>query len=276
MSLTGAATYHPVAELWEYRHLLASLTLRDLRIRYKQSLLGAAWAVFVPLSMMLIFTFVFTRAVKVVDEMGIDMPYALFAYTGLVPWIFFASGLNGSVNSLVSNRNLVTKVYFPREVLPLAAIGSALVDFFVAATVLVGLIGYFHFLSDWSFHPSPALIFVPVVLLVQIIMMTGFGMLLAMANLFYRDVRQLFSVSIQIWMFGTNVVYPLPNDGSWAGWLVSLNPMAPVIGAYRDCLVYGRMPEAGGFAYSAVFAGLILVFGWSCFHRAGYQFAERI
>jgi ABC-type polysaccharide/polyol phosphate export permease len=276
VSTTRAAAYNPVAEILQYRHVLFSLTVRELRIRYKQTMLGISWTICVPLSMMLIFTFVFTRAVRVVDEMGIDMPYALFAYVGLVPWTFFAAGLNGSVNSLVANRNLVTKVYLPREVLPLSAIGAVFVDFCVAGTVLVGLIGYFHFFSDWSFVPTGAILFLPVIIVVQILMMIGIGMLLAMSNLFYRDVRQVFSVLIQIWMFGTNVVYPLPNDGSWAGHLVSLNPMTPVIGAYRDCLVQGRLPDAGPFIYATVFSLLILVFGWTCFHRAGYLFAERI
>ena len=276
MSVAPAVTFQPVRDVWQYRHVLGSLTVRELRIRYKQSMLGVGWAVCVPLSMMLIFTFVFTRAVRVTDSMDLSMPYALFAFAGLVPWTFFASGLNGCVNSLVANRNLVTKVYFPREILPLSCIGAALADFAVASAVLVGLIGYFHFSSGWSFQATPALLFLPIVLAVQIIMMVGIGLLLAMANLFYRDVRQLFSVAIQLWMFATNVVYPLRNDGSWAGRIVSLNPMTPVIGAYRDCLVEGRLPEAGPFVYALFFAVAVLVFGWACFHRAGYQFAERI
>ncbi len=277
-SCVGRNSAHlgPVTELFRYRHVLASLTVRELRIRYKQSLLGIGWAICAPLSMMLIFTFVFTRAVQVTDRMNLDMPYALFAYIGLVPWMFFASGLNGCVNSLVSNRNLVTKVYFPREVLPLSTIGAAFADFCVAGSVLLGLVAYFHYGTPWSFAPTPAVLFLPVVVVVQVVMMTGIGMLLAMANLFYRDVRQVFGVVIQLWMFATSVVYPLGNDGSWAGWLISLNPMTPVIGAYRDCLVHGHLPAAGPFLYAAVVSLLLLVFGWSCFHKAGFLFAERI
>ena len=270
------ASYNPVAELWRYRHLLSTLTVRELRIRYKQSLLGVGWAICVPLSMMLIFTFVFTRAVKLDGDMGIEMPYALFAYVGLVPWTLFASGLNGCVNSLVANRNLVTKVYFPREVLPLSCIGSALVDFCVAWTVLAGLLTYFHVYTDWSFVPSWTILFLPVVVCVQIVLMVGVGMLLAMTNLFYRDVRQVFGVFIQLWMFGTNVVYPLPDDGSWIGRLVAFNPMTPIIAAYRDCIVLGRLPDAASFGYAAAVSAVVLVVGWVCFHRAGFLFAERI
>ena len=269
-------TYHPLTELWRYRHLLVSLTVRELRIRYKQSLLGIAWAVFVPLSMMLVFTFVFTRAVKIPGGLGIEMPYALFAYMGLVPWTFFAGGLNGCVNSLVGHQNLVTKVYFPREVLPLSCIASAFVDFVLASSVLVGLIGYFHLFTEWSFRPSTALLFLPVVVMAQIILMIGVGMILAMANLFYRDVRQIFSVLIQIWLFASNVVYPLKLDDSWIGRVVGLNPMIPIISAYRDCIVHGSLPDAAGFLFATMVAVAAMIVGWACFHRAGYLFAERI
>ncbi len=276
MSATVQTNHHPLAELWHYRHLLVSLTVRELRIRYKQSLLGVGWAICVPLSMMLIFTFVFTRAVNVVAAMNIDIPYALFAYTGLVPWAFFATGLNSSVNSLVNNRSLVTKVYFPREVLPMSAIGSAFVDFVVASTVLVGLVAYFHFFTDWNFNPSPAILFLPVVVVVQIIFMTGLALILSMANLFYRDVRQILSVVLQLWMFATNVVYPLKPDESLIGRAVALNPMTPLIGAYRDCLIKGQLPDSASFIYATLVAVALLVFGWTCFQRASYQFAERI
>ncbi len=268
--------YSLPVELWAYRHLLASLTVRELRIRYKQSLLGVGWAVCVPLSMMLIFTFVFTRAIKVAPEMRIEMPYALFAYVGLVPWTFFAAGLNGSVNSLVANRNLVTKVYFPREVLPLSAIGAAFADFCVAGSVVVGLIAYFHVFGDWSFSPNATVLFIPVIVAVQTAFMIGLGMLLAMANLFYRDVRQVFAVVIQLWMFATSVVYPIRDDGSWVGRVVAMNPMTPIIGAYRACLIHGQLPEMWGFGYATVVSLIVLVLGWSCFHRAGFKFAERI
>ncbi len=160
-------------ELYRYRELLASLTWRDVRIRYKQSMLGIGWAVLMPLSMMLVFTFVFTRAIDAQSVLNVDMPYALFAYTGLVPWTFFSMGLNGCVNSLVANRNLVTKVYFPREVFPLACIGSSFVDFFIASTVLAGLMAYFHFSGTWSCAIQPAIAFVPVVLCVQVALMIG-------------------------------------------------------------------------------------------------------
>ena len=263
-------------DLFRYRQLLWSLTWRDLRVRYKQTLLGMGWAVLLPLAMMLIFTFVFTRAVNVVGSMKLSMPYPLFAYLGLVPWAFFSTSLTGCVSSLVSNRNLVTKVNFPREVFPLSAIGSAFADFAVAGSVFVGLIAYFHVTTEWDFALYRSLWFLPVVLFVQLVFTAGLGLLLAMGNLFYRDVRQVSGVAIQLWMFVTCVLYPLPQDGSWFARCVWLNPMTPIIAAYRACIVEGRVPLDGYFVYAAVIACASLMLGWTCFRRWTHRFAECI
>ncbi|UCF35073.1 MAG: ABC transporter permease [Phycisphaerales bacterium] len=264
-----------VAEVLRYRQLLLSLTWRDIRIRYKQSMLGIGWAILLPLSMMLIFTFVFTRAVDASALLNVDMPYALFAYIGLVPWTFFSLALSGCVNSLVANRNLVTKVYFPREVFPLSCIASSFVDFVIAFSVLCGLIAYFHFSGEWSFQPRLTLLFLPLVISVQIVLMIGIGMMLAMANLFYRDVRQVFGVAIQLLMFLSNVVVPVPRHGL-LGQVLAANPMVPLIGAYRDCVVHGRLPDPAGFAYATIFAFVVLISGWLCFRKASFRFAECI
>jgi lipopolysaccharide transport system permease protein len=272
-----AVRHNGISELVQYRHLLLSLTLRDLRVRYKQSVLGMAWALLLPLAMMLIFTFVFTRAVKLSSTLDLGMPYPLFAYLGLVPWTFFSSSLNGAVNSLTANRNLVTKVYFPREVFPLASVGSAFVDFLVAAVMLVLLIVYFNLTAGaWHFTLSWTLLFVPVIVVVQIVLTTGLGLLLAMANLFFRDVRQLFTVFIQLWMFLTCVVYPIRNDGSRWGMLLLCNPMTPIIQAYRDCIVDGRMPHGGAFTAACCTSAAIFLLGWFGFRRWSPKFAEYI
>ena len=263
-------------DLLRYRELLLSLTLRDLRVRYKQSLLGVGWAVLLPLSMMLVFTFVFTRAIDASAALGLDIPYALYAYLGLVPWTFYAVSLNGSVNSLVANRNLVTKVYFPREVFPFSCVLSSFVDFSIGGTVLIGLILYFHMTGDYRFSIQPTLLFLPVVIAVQVVLTAGLGMLLAMGNLFYRDVRQVFGVAIQLWMFVSDVVVPVPRDGSTLAKLISLNPMVAIIGAYRGCVIHGRWPDAGPFIYATVVALVLLAGGWLVFRRASYRFAECI
>ena len=263
-------------ELIRYRQLLLSLIWRDVRVRYKQSLLGVGWAVLLPVSMMLVFTFVFTKAIDARQVMGIDMPYALFAYVGLVPWTFFSMGLTGCVSSLVANRNLVTKVYFPREVFPLSCVGSSFVDFAIGCTVLVGLALYFEATGQWSFVITRSLLLVPVLVLMQMALTAGIGMLLAMANLFYRDVRQVVGVGTQLLMFMSGVVVPTPSDGSLLARVISVNPMVPIIAGYRDCVISGVMPPAGPLVYAAIVSCVMLISGWWCFRSASHRFAECI
>ena len=171
-----------MSQLWLYRDLLFQLVRREIVVRYRHSIMGVAWALLQPLGMMLLFTFVFTRAVSlsVIDDLGV--PYPLFVYVGVLPWTLFATGLSGAISSLVSHRNLVTKVYFPQQILPLTSIVSALFDFFVASVVLVGLVIYYNFTTDWSFALTPKLLMLPAVLVVQVLLMLGLGLWLALAN----------------------------------------------------------------------------------------------
>lgn len=270
------ATAGMLTELVRYRELFYSLTLREIRIRYKQSLLGIAWALFMPLSMMLIFAFVFTRAIKLTNVTRIDMPYPIFAYIGLLPWTFFATSLTQSVNALVANSSLVTKIYCPREMFVFSVVASAFFDFLIAAIVLVGLIAYYDMFTSWNFHLRASVLFIPVVVAVQIAFTLGCGLLLAMGNLFFRDVRYIATVAIQLWMFVTNVLYPLESDNPAIQWAINANPMTPIIGAYRDCIVSGRLPAAGTFLpVTAVSIG-IFIGAWIWFHVSEFKFAERI
>lgn len=255
--------------------IMLSLAWRDLRVRYKQSLLGVAWAVLLPLSMMLVFTFVFTRAIGAAAP-AVGMPYALYAYAGLLPWTLLTSGLSGCVASLVANRNLVTKVYFPREAFPFSCVAGSLVDFVIASVVLVALMVYFHVTGEWHFTPSASLLLLPLVLVVQVMFMLGAGLLLAMGNLFYRDVRQIYGVGIQLLMFVSAVVVPVPADGSLLARAMSVNPLVGIITAYRDCLLHGRLPDGGSLVYAAVFSAMLLIVGLITFRRASHRFAECI
>jgi ABC-type polysaccharide/polyol phosphate export permease len=274
--MLGTGRSWPITEVFRYRQLLISLIWRDISSRYRQSLIGIGWALLMPVAMMLIFTFVFTQGVKVVGSLQLSVPYALFAYTGLVPWVFFAACLTGAVHSLVANRTLVTKVYFPREVLPLASMGVALVDFLIASSLVVVLIAYFHFFTDWRFTLRPTALFMPVVLLIQLCLACGLGMFLAAVNLFFRDVRHVLGVVVQLWMFLTCVVYPIRNDGTWWGVLSVCNPMTPILQAYRDCLLGGRLPSGGAFVFAACLSVGTLIVGWTVFRRLSFKFAEHI
>jgi ABC-type polysaccharide/polyol phosphate export permease len=254
-----------LTEQVEYRELLYQMTARDLRLRYKQTVMGFGWAIFMPLLNTAVFSVIFMRVAPIQTA----VPYPLFAYCGLLAWNFFASSLKFAVNSLTSNANLVTKVYFPREIFPLSAVLVSLVDFAVGSIVLVGLMAWYHI------GISSAVLFLPVVIGVHVAFTIGIGLLLAMANLFYRDVKYLFEVVVTVWMFATSVVYPVEMAGGKLATAMRLNPMTPIIDAYRDVILFQRMPGAP-FAQAAVFSIMTLGVVWIVFHRAEFQFAENV
>ncbi len=269
-----------LTHLAQYRELIWMLAWRDIRVRYKHSVLGAAWAVVPPTAMMLIFTFVFGTVVQIDPEKltgRAGLPYSLFAFSGLVPWMFFANGLTTATMSLVSNRQLVTKIYFPREVFPISAVLSAFVDFAIASVVLLGLAVVMHFQPNgWSYQFHWTVIFIPVVIAVQMMLMIGLGLLLSMANLFFRDVGFLFRSVIQLWMFVTCVVYQLEATAGWKRAIIQLNPMTPIIRAYRDCMIQGQSPFDAFFINAAGVSIMILLVGWWWFRRREFDFAENI
>jgi lipopolysaccharide transport system permease protein len=250
----------------EYRELLYQMTFRDLLVRYKQAVMGFGWAIFMPIMNTAIFTVVFTR----VAHLETGVPYVLFAYTGLLFWNFSASSLRFAVTSLSSNATLVTKVYFPREIFPFSAILVCAVDLAVGATVLIGLIVYYH---D-QVTLGPGLLFVPVLLAIQIVFTAGVALIVSMANLFLRDVKYIFEMVLTLWMFATSVVYPVELIEGKLGAVLRLNPLTPIIDGYRTTILRGDVPAIGPLALAAVLAVVTLGVGWLLFHRAEYQFAE--
>lgn len=277
-SLPTESAEHPGAwrlflelpQIWE---LTRTFAWRDIRVRYKHSVLGIGWAVLQPASMAFLFSFVMARATNWEGLRGVEMPYALYALTGLVPWTFFAASLNACTNSLVVNRSLVTKIYFPREAFPLACVAAGLFDFAVAAAVLFL---FFSLTGHWDLRITPALLLIPAVLLIQITFTIGLGLVAAMSNLFFRDVKQLVGIGTQLWMIVSGVIVPFPNEGYGLGLFLSANPMTPIMNAYRDCLVFGRIPDMEPLVYSATIAVMTLAGGWTLFRRAASRFAECI
>jgi ABC-type polysaccharide/polyol phosphate export permease len=263
----GADVREMLHEQLEFRELLLSIVRRDLLIRYKQTIMGFGWAIFMPVLNTIIFSVIFTRVTRL-DTGGI--PYPIFAFTGLLPWNFFATSLRFSVASLTSNSALVTKVYFPRELFPLSAVLVSLIDFAVAFLVLVAMMVYYRTGISWT------VLFLPVILLVQIAFTMGVGLLISMANLFYRDVKYLFEVVITVWMFATSVVYPVHLVGGRLAKVLMLNPMTPIIDGYRSVLLRGTLPDPGPFAAAAVLSLVVLAIGWIVFHRMEFRFAEEI
>lgn len=257
-------------EIISCRNLLWNLAWRDIRVRYKQSVLGIAWAMFVPLTMMLVFTFIFTKVVPVKT----DVPYAIFAYCGLLPWQFFASSTTSAANSLIANRSLITKIYFPSEVLPLSSVIAAFVDFLVGSIVLVGLIVYF-VLTGHNVTVSWTAILVILILIVQIIFTCGVSFILAVTNLFFRDVKYVYSVMITLWMFGSSVIYPMKVDNPKIQMILNLNPMTPILNSYRDVLLRGKLPDWNALGYSLIVAVVVFLIGWVVFYKLQYKFAEK-
>ncbi|MBI2221523.1 MAG: ABC transporter permease [Acidobacteria bacterium] len=255
-----------IAEQFEYRELLYRMAQRDLLIRYKQTVLGFLWAIFMPLINTLIFSVIFTRVARI-DTHGIAYP--VYAFCGLLAWNFFSSSLRFSVTSLTHNTSLVTKVYFPREIFPFAAIWVGLVDFCVGSLVLAAFMAYYGVAPHWT------ALALPLIVCVQMMFTAGIALLLAMANLFYRDVKYLFEVTLTVWMFATSVVYPVTLVKGRTGALLQLNPMTPIIDAYRAVLLRGELPGPA-FGAAVVLSIVTFALGWLWFHRAEFTFAENI
>ncbi len=254
-----------ITEQWEYRELLARMTARDLLLRYKQTIMGFGWAVFMPLVNTAIFSVIFTRVATI--EVG--GPYPVYAFCGLVAWNFFASSLRFSVTSLTSNPSLVTKVYFPREIFPFSAVLVSLVDFAVALVVLGAVLVYYQVNPGWT------ILLLPVVVGALAIFTAAAALFISMANLFYRDVKYLFEIVIAVWMFATSVVYPIGRIGGRLGAALALNPMTHLVDAFRDVLIAGRVPSAA-FWITAAASVVLLVAAWAAFHAAEFDFAENL
>jgi ABC-type polysaccharide/polyol phosphate export permease len=271
-------------ELVRYRGLLAMLAWRDIRVRYKQSLLGFAWALLMPLIQTLVLWAIFRFGVNVTSlqkgQGGADpyrgIPYFLFVLSGVIPWTLFNATLAASVESLTRNSRLVTKIYFPREVFPLATVGGALVDFAVSLLILIPAYLYYAF-TDHNVHPSWMLGALPLVLIVQLMLVSGLSLILSMANLFFRDVKYLMTFVLQLWFFATNVMYePTFNHHPALGTISKLNPMIAILTAYRDCLMGHGLSDPIGLVCATVASMIVLLGGWWIFHRAEFKFAEYI
>jgi len=250
-------------DLWAHRELLYFLTWRDVKVRYKQTLLGAAWALLQPLLLMLIFTFAFGRLVGIRSE---GIPYPLFAYAGLLPWTFFANSVANSGNSLIGNTNLIKKVYFPRIIIPTAAVAAGLVDLGVGFLLLVVLMFYYHV----GLHPS--LLLLPLLLALLAMLALGVGMWMSALNVKYRDVRYALPFLIQIWLFASPVIYPVPVQ--WR-WLMALNPMTGIVQGFRAAF-FGQPVDWATLGLSAVITLLILVYSTFTFSRMERSFADVI
>lgn len=253
-----------LSEIWAYRDLLYFLTWRDIKIRYKQTLLGAAWAIIQPLFAMLLFTLLFGKLAKIPSD---NIPYPLFAYAGLLPWTFFANAVTNSGNSLVGSTSLITKVYFPRMIIPAAAVVAGLVDFFIALLLLIPLLIYY------QIQPGLNLLLLPLFCLLTTLLALGVGMLLSALNVRFRDVRYALPFLIQLWLFASPVIYPSSMIPEKWKWILSLNPMTGIIEGFRASL-FGKDFEWQAIIVSAVLTMFLLVGAAYVFRRVEDTFAD--
>ena len=255
-------------ELWQYRELAATFAWRDLKVRYKQSLIGAAWAILQPVMTMVVFTFIFGTFAHVPSQ---GLPYPVFSYSGILPWIYFSAALGAASGSLAMNSTLVTKIYFPRVLLPLAAITVPAVDFLLASTVLGGLMGYY------SLSIGVHALLAPLFMILAAASALGVGLVFAVINVRYRDVPYAIPFIIQIWRFLSPVIYPIKAlHHAWERLILSLNPMSGVITGFRWSLLGTSPPTLLQIVLSIVSAGVFLAFGLAVFRRAEPRFADTI
>jgi len=254
-----------LGELWEYRELMYFLTWREVKVRYKQTALGAAWAIIQPLFTMLVFSLFFGRLAKVPSD---GIPYPLFSLAGLIPWTFFANGLAQSSNSLVDSSNLISKVYFPRLTIPLSAVLSGAVDFAISFALLIGMMAFYHRI------PSSRCVFLPLFFMLALVTALGVGLWLSALNVEYRDVRYTVPFLTQFWMFATPIAYPSSLlHGPWRT-LYGLNPMVGVVEGFRWALLGTNTAPGPSIGVSCIASLAILAGGAFYFRRMEKTFAD--
>ena len=252
-------------DLWEYRELLYFLIWRDIKVRYKQTVIGAAWAIIQPFCTMVVFSLFFGRLAKIPSD---GIPYPIFCYAALVPWTFFANGLSQSSNSLVGSANLIKKIYFPRLAIPVAAVLSGVVDFVLAFIVLMGMMFFFGICPTWD------IVWLPLLLLLTIVTSLGVGLWLSAMNVQFRDVRYTVPFLIQFWLFATPIAYPTSLLPEPLRVLYGMNPMVGVVEGFRWALL-GTDTAPGAIIFvSSLVALITLVTGAFFFRRMEKTFAD--
>ena len=256
-----------LTELWEYRELLYFLVWRDIKVRYKQTVLGAAWAIIQPFFTMVVFSIFFGRLAKIPSD---GIPYPIFSYAALVPWTLFAQGLHESANSLVGSANLITKVYFPRLIIPTATVLSGIVDFLLAFLVLLGMMLFY------GTAPTIHALWLPLFLLLALVTSLGVGLWLSALNVQFRDVRYVVPFLIQFWLFATPIAYPSSLLSEPFRTLYGLNPMVGVVEGFRWALLGTQTGPGAVIAVSGLTTLAILAGGAFYFRRMERTFADVI
>jgi lipopolysaccharide transport system permease protein len=255
-----------IDELWRYRDLLYIFVWRDIKVRYKQTALGVAWAILQPLVTMILFTLIFNKLAKIPSE---NVPYPIFVFAGLLYWDYFSRALTATSNSLIESENIIKKVYFPRLVLPLSTVVTPIIDFFLALTILIGLMAYYRFVPHWE-----GILLLPVLLIIALFTALGPGLFLAASNVKFRDVRYLLPFFLQILLFATPVIYPISNIPQNYQWIAYLNPLTGVISIARSALFQTTPIDWNLLAISGGMSILFFLIGLTVFQKTQRFFAD--
>jgi lipopolysaccharide transport system permease protein len=254
-------------ELNRYRDLLFTWSMREIKIRYKQSILGGLWAILQPLSIAAIFSIIFTLFVQVPVN---GAPHLIFYYVALLPWTLFSTALISSTNSMVNNLSLVTKIYFPREIMPLAGVAAALFDFGFAFLIYIGMA------VVYRTSLGPSIILLPVLILIELFFTTALALFVAALNVFYRDIRFIVPLVLQLYMYVSPVIYPTSVLPQKLIPVYMLNPMAGIIDAYRSIFVYGQWPQPIYLLSAFLISLILLIASYLYFSKVARSFADLI
>jgi len=253
-------------ELWQYRELLRFLVVRDIKVRYKQTMLGGLWAILQPFMNMVVFTIFFGHLAKIPSD---QLPYPIFVYTALLPWQFFSGGIGSSGNSLVANSHLISKVYFPRMIIPAASLGAGCLDFLIAFILLIVMMIYY------GISPGIGILLFPILMTLVAVAALGVGMILAALNVAYRDFRYVIPFLVQFWLFATPVIYPVSIVPKQWRWLINLNPMAGLITGIRSSLLNLPLSWPDIWISGSISMGLFVI-GIFYFKKMERRFADII
>ncbi len=257
-----------LSEIWHFRELLYFLAWRDIKVKYKQTALGAAWAILQPFLTMIVFLILFGKLAKIPSD---GIPYPIFVYAGILLWNYFSSALNSAGNSLVASSNLITKVYFPRLIIPASASLSALLDFLIASIILIGLMFFYHFTPGII-----GIVIIPIIIFLTFMVAMGCGLWLSALNVEYRDFQYVIPFLIQIWMFVTPVIYPVTFLPDKYRWILSFNPMSGIIEAFRASIFRHQEINWSLLIISLAVAVVIFVTGMLYFRKVERSFADII
>jgi homopolymeric O-antigen transport system permease protein len=255
-----------IQEIIKYKELLFTLVERDVKVRYKQTIIGGLWAILVPFATMVLFSFFFGKIAQIPSD---NIPYPIFSYSGLLLWTYFSTALGAASNSLISNSGIISKVYFPRIIIPMSATITGLIDYLIASLVVVGLMIYF------NFSPNFNILLLPVVVFFTWMLAAGVGFWLSATNVLFRDIKYLVSFILQLWIYATPVIYPLSVAGKFK-WLVTLNPMSGLIEAHRAMILGHQAVNFEILAGSIIVTLIIFFTGIIYFKSIEHYFADVI